>query len=273
MTKKIAFFGNERLATGITTKGLAKQALLDNGYDVSVIGKDSKNIEKELRLIKPDIGVLVAYGLIIPKEIINIPDFGIINIHPSLLPEGRGPSPIEEVILSGSKQTGVSIMSLVEKMDEGPVLVQQKVKLAGNEHKQELADSLLDLGSQLLIKCLSDIFSGNANPVPQSKTDVTYTHKIQKSDGIIDWKKTAAEVEREIRAYAGWPRSRAKINNVDCIVIDADITDNESKPGHLKVDKNHLSVGCATGSLSIKKLQPAGKRPMSANEFIRGYIK
>ncbi|MEX2014780.1 MAG: methionyl-tRNA formyltransferase [Candidatus Saccharimonadales bacterium] len=273
MAKKIVFFGNERLATGVTTKSLAKQALLDHGYEVDVIGKDLENIEKKLHSIKPDIGVLVAYGLIIPKELIDLPTFGIINIHPSLLPKGRGPSPIEEAMLGGAKQTGVSIMNLSEKMDEGPVLAQKTVELAGNETKQELADSLLGLGSQLLIKCLSNIFSGNSKLVPQPESGVTYTSKIKKSDGVIDWKKPAVRIEREIRAYAGWPRSRAKINNIDCIIIDADITDVKSKPGDIKADKNYLSVGCASGSLLIKMLQPAGKKPMSASEFIRGYIK
>ncbi len=273
MARKIAFFGNEQLATGVPTKNSAKQALGNAGYMVHTINKDLENIPEELYSIKPDIGILVAYGLIIPQKMLDMFPRGIINIHPSLLPKGRGPAPIEEVILDGSKHAGVSIIKLTEGMDEGPVLAQQTIELTGNETKQELADMLLDLGSRLLIKCLSDVFSGSAKPVPQAKSGATYTRKIKKSDGMINWKKPAVGIEREIRAYAGWPKSRTKINGIDCIIIDADVTSIESGPGDIKTEKDSLLIGCGTGSLLIKRLQPAGKKPMLASEFIRGYIK
>lgn len=270
---KLVFFGNEKLATGISVNISVKQALINNGYKIHSVDKDLEDKEEELHSLKPDIGVLVAYGRILPKTVIDIFPYGIINIHPSLLPQGRGPTPIEEIILSGKNKTGVSIMQVAEGMDEGPIIAQQAIDLTGTETKQELADRLLTLGCRLLIKCLDDILSGKAKPLPQSENEASYTKKISKEDGIIAWDKPAILIEREIRAYAGWPKSKAKINDVDCIILDADVLEAESKPGEIKTDKNTLIVGCGKNSLTIQRLQPSGKKPMTAGEFIRGYIK
>lgn len=291
MQAKLVFFGNGRLATGTLSNTKTVDTLKENGYKIAKIFTKntddykennipvlvSVNIDKirnELEMLKPDIGILVSYGLIVPKSIIDIFPRGILNIHPSLLPKSRGPSPIEDTILSGNKETGVSIMQLSEAMDQGPILAQQKVKLTGSETKQYLADTLLDLGNRLLINCLSNIFSGKHTSLQkQDDSKATYTHKIKKPDGLIDWVKPAANIEREIRAYQGWPKSRAILNNIDCIIINTEIFNNKLKPGELKTEKNRLFIGCGSGSLEVKTLQPAGKKPMSAGEFIRGYLK
>lgn len=285
----VILFGNEKLATGITSRGETLQALLKNNYQVSKIYtkyqsdfsqtdipvSTSTNLEeigKELRGIKPTIGILVAYGLIIPKSIIGIFPNGIINIHPSLLPKGRGPAPIEETILDGSNQTGVTIMRLSEEMDKGPVLAQASIDLHGKETKQELADSLLELGNELLIKCLDDIFSSNAiKSVPQTEAGATYTHKIKKSDGIIDWNKPAVNLEREVRAYAGWPKSSTILNGISCIITEAQVVAGEGSPGRYRVTDNSMIVFTSKGAFSINRLKPAGKKDMSVEEFLRGY--
>lgn len=270
-SKTVIFFGNEHLATGIKTNFFVRQALDDSGYVVHSAGKDLNNQTEKLRSLKPDIGVLVAYGTIVPKEIMDLFPHGIINIHPSLLPKGRGPAPIEETILDGSRLTGVSIMKLSEKMDEGPLLAQREVRLRGDETKQELADSLLELGGKLLISCLDDIFSGSANEIPQSDEGVTYTHKIKKSDGVIDWNKPAEHIERELRAFAGWPKSRTQLNGLDCIILDAEIISEKGLPGNYRFDNKSLAVYAGEGALVIRRIQPAGKKAMSIEEFLRGY--
>ncbi|HEX5455867.1 MAG TPA: methionyl-tRNA formyltransferase [Candidatus Saccharimonadales bacterium] len=293
-SKKLVFFGNEQLATGVDSDYSVLEALLDRGYDVIrifsrpkdtdienlatrhniplTISLDMGSVAKELKNLKPAAGILVAYGLVVPKEVIDIFPKGILNIHPSLLPKGRGPAPIEETILDGSKETGVSIMLLSEDMDKGPVLAQKKIGLSGHETKQYLADNLLQTGSELLINCLESIFSGEGlEPVPQADTGATYTRKIKKEDGVIDWDKPAKAIEKEIRAYAGWPKSRTQLASVDSIITAAEVSDESGKPGDYKVEGKSLSVFAGKGSLIIKRIQPAGKREMSTDEFLRGY--
>ncbi len=285
----VIFFGNEKLATGVSSGGKTIETLLNNGYRVAKIytkhqtdfnqnniplstSVDLKEISEELKQLKPDIGILVAYGLIIPKSIIDIFPHGIINIHPSILPKGRGPAPIEDTILSGSKQTGVSIMQISEEMDKGPVLAQQSVTLIGDETKQQLADSLLELGNELLIKCLVDIFSSKQIKLtPQSDKGASYTRIIKKSDGLIDWKKPADQIEREIRAYTGWPKSTADLNGIPCIITAADVADGKGAAGDYRVADKSLIVFTGEKALSIKRLKPAGKKDMSVAEFLTGY--
>lgn len=285
----IVFFGNERLATGVTSTGITLDILIKNGHKVAKIytkhqedfarkdvpisvSSDFEDIANELRQLKPDIGILVAYGVIVPEEIIDIFPQGIINIHPSLLPKGRGPSPIEQVILDGSKQTGVSIMKLVKEMDKGPVLAQSTIALGGKETKQQLADTMLSLGDELLIKCLEEIeSSGTINLIAQSEPEASYTHKIKKSDGVIDWGKPAENIEREVRAYAGWPQTRTKLNDIECIITAADVTDYEGKPGDYQIINGSLVVFSEDKALSVKRIKPAGRKDMSIEEFLRGY--
>lgn len=299
-SKTIVFFGNERLATGVKTNNPTVRKLLSNGYEVAQIfikreGTPAKNsqleieelaeseqiplslsrdldaIEQELKSLKPDIGVLVAYGVIIPQSIINLFPHGIINIHPSLLPDWRGPTPIEQTILNDIEETGVSIMQLVAEMDAGPLLSQEVVQLSGKETKQQLADLLLDKGSDLLIELLPKIFANSVNSTPQSGTS-RYCHKIQKSHGIIDWQKSAIQLEREIRAYAGWPKSQTNLGNKQLIITDVTSQEIEGPVGKVEInDNNELIVYCSTGSLNIKRLQPVGKKEMSVDEFLRGY--
>lgn len=298
--KRIVFFGNEQLATGVAPGFSVLEALLDRGYTIVKIfsrpdssGKHKKpgiediaakhsiplsdaidmhSIAEELKNLSPDAGVLVAYGLVVTKGIIDIFPSGILNIHPSLLPKGRGPAPIEETILDGSKETGVSIMLLSEEMDKGPILAQKKIKLSGNDTKQHLADTLLHTGSRLLIDCLGAMFSRHKiEPVPQADRGVTYTSKLKKEDGLIDWNKPAEIIEREIRAYAGWPKSRARLGSMDCIITGVEISDMSGRPGEYVKDGRSLTVFAGAGSLNIRRLQPAGKREMSIDEFLRGY--
>jgi methionyl-tRNA formyltransferase len=302
MSKRILFFGNERIATGVTTPALVLQSLLKSGYEIPAVivaQEDQAKSRKErplevaavaeahgIILLSPaklsevkekleqygaEAVVLIAYGKIVPQSIIDIFPKGIINIHPSLLPRHRGPTPLESVILQGEKETGVSLMQLVAKMDAGPVYAQETVLLHGNETKQQLADHLTNLGANMLVHYLPDILNGRLSPTEQNDSLSTYDQKISNDAGVVDWQKPAEELEREIRAFAGWPKSRAELAKRDVIITRAHVESGKGVPGTLWLEPGQLGVHCKEGVLVIDALIPAGKKEMTAQAFLAGY--
>lgn len=300
-SKTIVFFGNERLATGVNSSAPTLRKLVAAGYSVKavianqdvVISRKERQLEiqkaaeefnipvllpnklisikEQLASFDAPVGILVAYGKIIPKEIISLFPKGIVNIHPSLLPEGRGPTPIESVILGRSKRTGVSIMKLVEKMDSGPVYAQEEIVLSGTESKQQLADRLLEEGGNLLIKHLPDILEGNILPTEQQDDKATYNQLISKKDGEIDWTKPAVQLEAEVRAFLGWPKSRTKIGDIEVVVTKARVVNQAGQPGAILSKDKSLVIATANGALEIENLIPINKSEMNALAFISGY--
>lgn len=291
----IVFFGNERLATGFTTDAPTLRALVEAGYHVAAVVSNfersrSRNARKleieqvaqelgipvllpakpadiidELRSFDATVGVLVAYGKIVPESIIDVFPRGIVNIHPSLLPLHRGPTPIESVILNGETETGVSIMQLVKAMDAGPVYAQQRLTLRGDETKYELASTLLNIGKDMLIEHLPAIIDGSLQPTVQDDGAATYDDKLNPESSVLDFSKPAERLEREIRAYADWPKSRTRLANKDVIITAAHIetdADNNGKPG--------IIIETTTQRLVIDKLKPAGKAEMTAQAFMAG---
>jgi methionyl-tRNA formyltransferase len=303
MSKKILFFGNERLATGVTTAAPTLQALINAGYEVAAvvvaqgeIGKSRKPRDLEVARIaegqgipvigpakldeaKDDIkkygaeaAVLVAYGKIVPQAVIDLFPGGIINIHPSLLPKHRGPTPIEGVILEGTTETGVSLMRLTSQMDAGPVYDQQKVELRGDETKQFIADQLLDLGKDMLLERLPAILDGSLGGREQDDEHATYDTKITKEDTELDFvRKDAVRLAREVRAFAGWPRSRAMIGTTEVIVTEAHAENFNGTPGTMWLQPKRLGMHCKEGTLMIEKLLLPGKKEMPAQAFLAGY--
>lgn len=306
-TTPLIFFGNERLATGVTTQTPTLRALIENGYNVvavvsNYVAGQSRNA-RELEIAKiankhgiplhlptkldPDFisllrtynasaAVLVAYGKIIPQSVIDMFPSGIINIHPSLLPLHRGPTPIESIILSGEEKTGVSLMKLAKEMDAGPVYGQSELKLTTDETKQELADKLTEIGRSMLIELLPGVLDGSIVALPQDESRATYDKMISKADGLIDWDKSAVQIEREVRAYLNWPKSQTRVGDKDVIITKVSILREEksgSDPGHFNLDKTTktITVNTGDGALLIERLKPAGKREMSAEEFLAGY--
>ncbi|HUD10385.1 MAG TPA: methionyl-tRNA formyltransferase [Candidatus Saccharimonadales bacterium] len=300
-SNSVIFFGNERLATGVETTTLALRALLENKYQVKAVvsnyaADQSKNarslevaqvteshqlplllptklkdIKSELLNYNADIGVLVAYGKIVPEEIINIFPRGIVNLHPSLLPLHRGPTPIESVILDGDEKTGVSIMQLAKAMDAGPIYGQSELKLSGNESKQSLADTLLDIGQAMLLELLPGIINGTIVALPQANSRASYDNLLSKNDGTLDWQKPAIQLEREIRAFAEWPKSRTILGGKEVIITNSKVINEIGKVGDIKMEGRRLFVYCAQQALEILSLKPAGKPEMSAEAFISGY--
>ncbi len=218
-------------------------------------------------------GVLVSYGKIIPQSIIDLFTPGIINLHPSLLPAYRGPSPIETTILRGDTTTGVSIMRLSAGIDEGPVYSQGEYALNGTETAPELYDSLGALGMDELIQVLPAILAGTLRPTPQDNERATYCSIINKADGVIDWQLPAASIERQIRAYTPWPGSRTTLAGVEAIITSASVIhmDDAAAPGKIMAEKARLFVGTGKDWLEIHRLKPVGKKEMPIQAFLAGY--
>lgn len=218
------------------------------------------------------IGVLVSYGKLIPQSIIDLFSPGIINVHPSLLPLYRGPSPIESAILNGDTQTGVSIMQLSSAMDAGPVYRQSILQLVGTETAPELYRRLGKQGADLLTATLADIVNHTAGTIDQDDSLATYCQLIKKEDGVIDWHKTAVQIEREVRAYQGWPQSRTIIGTTEVIITHTSVADpKDLRPGEVYIESNKLYVGTELGSLAIHALKPLGKKEMPIRAFLAGY--
>lgn len=223
-----------------------------------------REIEPKLKQIDSPVGVLVSYGKIIPESIINMFSPGIINVHPSLLPKYRGPSPIEQAIKNGDSTTGVSIMKLSAKMDAGPIYGSVELKLGGNETKPKLYDSLGKLGSELLVEILPLITSGDIQPVPQNESEATYCKLLQKSDSLLDTNTlTAVQAERIIRAHIGFPKTKISVMGHSVIILEAHVSDIQSSPLDIKfIDGSILKIDTL--------IAPSGKT-MDGDSFVRGY--
>ena len=288
-SKTVLFFGTDEFSAS------ALQGLISAGYHVgAVITKpDSKqgrgqqltaplvktiaesagipvwqplrlvDITDDIKALKPVVGVLSSYGKIVPQSIIDLFEPGIINIHPSLLPLYRGPSPIETAIFNGDAQTGVTIMKLDAAMDAGPIYAQETYSLDGTETLPELYKTLADFGSKLLIKTLPSILDESIHPLVQIG-DATYCHLLRKEDAFIDVSQvTAAEAERHVRAYLTFPKTKIVLNDQTVIITKAHVSEERT---------SLLDQTCKDGKfLVIDQLTgPSGKQ-MSGKDFLNGY--
>lgn len=219
--------------------------------------------------------VLIDFGIIVSQKIIDYFPLGILNSHFSILPDLRGADPITFAILSGQKQTGVSLMFLVEAMDEGPLIGYGEYDLPPEITTPELTKELILLSDALLTHDIPRIFTGEAKGLDQAvtKRPVSYSHKLSKADGVIDWNKSAVELEREVRAYIGWPGSHTTLGDKAVIITKAKAIEGNAKPGTLEVTNKTLSVGCKEGVLQIERIKPLGKSEMDIAGFLAGYGK
>ncbi len=222
-----------------------------------------------------DLGVLIDFGIIVSQTVIDAFPRGIINSHFSLLPEWRGADPITFSILSGQAQTGISLMLLTAGMDEGPILAYAQHPIGPETTTPTLTHDLILLSDATLQSMLPLYLSGKAIPVPQDEsTAPTYSRKLTKSDGIIDWNKPAQELEREIRAFAEWPKSHAVIDGKPVILLKTHVVDQAGRPGSIAPNPHKtLIVFCAQQALAIDELKPAGKQTMTGVAFAAGYLR
>lgn len=218
------------------------------------------------------LGILVDFGIIVSQQVIDYFPLGIINSHFSILPEWRGADPIVFAILSGQKQTGVSTMLLVEALDEGPLLGYGEYDIPKNATAPELTDNLINLSDALLRHDVPRYLETNSR-APQSITgrEVSYSRKLTKQDGIIDWSKPAEQLEREIRGFIDWPKSRTSLAGKEVIITQAHVKTGKGKPGDIWKDGKRFGIYTGKDSLEIDRLKPAGKPQMTAQAFIAGY--
>ena len=293
--RPIVFFGTEEFSA------ISLQALIDAGFEISAIitkpdsrkGRGQKlqapTVKKigekfNIPVLQPSkmseiigsvenlpvrpIGVLVSFGRIIPQNIIELFDGGIVNVHPSLLPKYRGPSPIESAIFNGDEKTGVSIMSLSKEMDAGDVYVQEEFSLKGNETSSELYETCGKIGAEMLINHLPAIMSAKMTANPQNESEATYCQLLKKSDAILNPEiQTAEQAEKQIRAFEIFPKSKIQIGENLLIVNSAKVV-NENP------NNSPLTIKFSDGKfLQIEKITAPSGKQMPAESYINGYLK
>ena len=225
----------------------------------------------ELSALKPDVMVVIAYGLILPKAVLEIPRLGCINVHASLLPRWRGASPIQHAILHGDAESGVTIMQMDVGLDTGDMLYKLSCPITAEDTSGTLYDKLAELGPQGLITTLKQLADGTAKPEVQDETLVTYAEKLSKEEARIDWSLSAAQLERCIRAFNPWPMSWLEIEGQPVKVWKASVIDTATNaaPGTiLEANKQGIQVATGDGILNLLSLQPAGKKAMSAQDLL-----
>jgi len=234
--------------------------------------KSAESLET-LSSYQPDLMIVVAYGIILPESILNAPRFGCINIHASLLPRWRGAAPIQRAILSGDKETGVTLMQMDKGLDTGDMLSTLTCPIAPKDTSSSLHDTLSTLGASALLDLLPLVENDQLEPVSQPSSDVTYAHKLSKQEASIDWNQPATEVQRAIQGYNPWPVAHTLINEKPLRIWQAKATGERSgnNPGQIKTEKNKLFIACADYYIEITELQPANKRRMPASDYLAAH--
>ena len=238
---------------------------------INVKNPISLNSKEEFEIFKnssPDLGVVVAYGKIIPKKFLELPKFGFINIHASLLPKWRGAAPIQRAIMNRDKKVGVSIMKIEEKLDSGPILASKEFQLDENETHGEIEKKLSLEGANLLIQSLKLIENGNSKFVDQDASKATYAKKIDKNETKINWNKDANKVLGHIHGLSPNPGAWFEFDKERFKVLKAKASTENGKSGCV-IDDN-LTVGCETGAIQILELQRQGKKKQTTKEFLLG---
>lgn len=235
-------------------------------------GEEAKRVYDRIRKIEPDVMVVVAYGLILPKEFLDIPKYGCLNIHASLLPRWRGAAPIQRAIEAGDKETGISIMQMEEGLDTGPVLLQESVAIDKNVNASQLHDQLAALGGRMIVSALARL--DGLTPVLQNETEASYAAKILKEEAGLDFTLDAASIANKIRAFNPFPGCIAHYKDVPIKIWKAEIgkTISSAPAGKvLSADENGIVVACGNGTVNILELQKPGAKRLPVSEFIKGF--
>ncbi|PMP77409.1 MAG: methionyl-tRNA formyltransferase [Sulfurihydrogenibium sp.] len=237
--------------------------------------KNNPEVVDFIKNLNPDISVVVAYGKILPEEVINIPKYKTINVHASLLPKYRGAAPIHRAIMDGEEETGVCIMEIVKELDAGDIYRCKKVKIEPNDDIITLHDKLAKEGAKLLIEVLDDIEEGKVEKTPQDNTKATYAKPIEKEEAKINWEKPAKDIYNQIRALKVWPKAYSNFRNQQVKILDAEVVEcpKAVKPGEVvkSNDKEGIIVATKEGCILIKTLQFPNSKPISSQEAVRGY--
>jgi len=249
-------------------KGERKTAVHEQAEELGIEVRTPRTLRNEeeqapFRELNADLAVIAAYGLILPKPILDAPSRGCINIHASLLPRWRGAAPIQRAILAGDETSGVTLMQMDEGLDTGPMLMRHTLDIR-RKNAGQVTDEIAKLGARLLVQWL-----GNPTPPePQPIAGATYASKIDKAETRIDWSKPATEIERQVRAFAPSPGAWFEANGERIKLLGAELTDCSGKPGEVL---DELTIACGTGAIRPLKVQRAGRAPMTPEELLRGF--
>lgn len=235
-----------------------------------------ENFINQLAALQPELIAVAAYGQILPKALLDLPQFGCLNIHTSLLPKYRGAAPIQHAILNGDSETGVTIMKMDVGLDTGDILTQQPTSIQSGDNSQTLHDRLAEIGANLLVKTIPDWVSGKIEPRPQPAAGVSYAPKIKKQDGLIDWSQPGQAIWNRVRAMVPWPGAFTHVSDPLqkhlLKIWEAEPLDRPGKAATvLQADKNGIVIGCGSGALRVLALQREGGRRMNAGQFLAGH--
>jgi methionyl-tRNA formyltransferase len=232
--------------------------------------KDQKATE-QIRDFAPDVIVVVAYGQILPRDVLEIPCLACLNLHASLLPRWRGAAPIQATIAAGDCETGITAMYMDEGLDTGDILLQRRVEILPNDTGGSLHDRLAQIAPEALLESLRLLAAGNAPRIAQDNARATYAPKLKREHGLIDWSESAEAIERKIRAYNPWPGAFIKVDRQNLKVFSASVVDLNGQPGEVLRSDKDLIVATGKDALSLAEVQLEGKRRMSVAEFLRGH--
>jgi methionyl-tRNA formyltransferase len=219
--------------------------------------------------LRADLAVVAAYGLILPKAVLDAPRLGGINLHASLLPRWRGAAPIQRALLAGDAETGVTIIQMEPSLDTGPILTMERVPITPSTTAAALHDTLAEVAARMVGPAIDDLASGRATARLQPEEGVTYASKIDKSEARLDWVRPAASLERQLRALNPWPGCWTEVDGERLLVLEGELAAGAGAPGEILDDR--LTVACGEGALRLTRVQRAGGKPMAADAFLRGF--
>ena len=250
-----------------------KQLALAHGIEVDQPEKLRTDAQRaRLADCAPDVLVVAAYGLILPKAVLELPRLGCINIHASLLPRWRGAAPIHRAIEAGDAETGITIMQMDEGLDTGPMLLRRALPIAADDTTASLHDRLAALGGDCIVEALAALQCGQLSPTPQPAEGVTYAAKIGRAEADIDWSRPALEIERAMRAFDPFPGAVSTLRDTAVKCWKAQVVAGEGEPGRvLAVDADGIAVACGRDALRCTVLQRPGSKRLPAREFLRGF--
>lgn len=253
--------------------GPVKQLATDNNIPVcQPVSLKAEDEQQALRDWQADIMVVAAYGLILPKVVLDIPRYGCLNIHASLLPRWRGAAPIQRAILAGDKESGITIMQMDAGLDTGDMLMRTPIAIEKHDSGGSLHDKLATQGAKDLLTVLKQVERQQLHPVPQDDSQASYAHKLEKAEAQIDWSQDAESIERLIRAFNPWPIAFTPFNEKPLRIYHAELVDQEGDAGQiLSADKNGVIVACGKQALRLLQLQPAGSKVMDVAAFMNGH--
>jgi methionyl-tRNA formyltransferase len=232
--------------------------------------KDRQAID-EIGALKPEAVIVMAYGQILPRDLLEIPSAACLNLHASLLPRWRGAAPIQAAIAAGDRETGVTVMYVAEGLDTGDILLRRKIDISPTDTGGSLHDRLAQIAPDSLFDALRMLAKGIAPRIPQDNALATYAPKLTRDDGRIDWSESAEAIERKIRAFNPWPGAFMKLDGRNLKILSASIAELSGEPGEILRSEKELVIAAGRGAVSLSEVQLEGKRRMRAAEFLRGH--